>query len=106
MTGSVAASLAIIWVLGSSAALAEEGVDWPMSRRGPTNQASIQLETAEKDLPRAWTFSLDRHVWGFLPGMTVFSSPALSVVDGQAVIAFGAYDNNVYLRSAITGAEL
>lgn len=66
----------------------------------------VRLRAPASDPVRSWTFEASGRVFGFTPDMTVWSSPALGVVDGRAAIAIGSYDKNVYLLDAASGGLL
>ncbi|MBI5508445.1 MAG: PQQ-binding-like beta-propeller repeat protein [Deltaproteobacteria bacterium] len=85
---------------------ARAGGDWPMFRANPANQASAVLVAGASPAARAWTFDGGGRVFGFEPGMTVWSSPALGVAGGRAVLVAGSYDHNVYAVDAASGERL
>jgi outer membrane protein assembly factor BamB len=80
--------------------------DWPMSRHDAQNSGATRLEVEAEAAPRGWTFGLDRHVFGYRPGMSVWSSAAVGQVGGRAAVAAGSYDKNVYLFDAATGEPI
>ena len=82
------------------------GGDWPLSRHDLQNTAATWIETDPPSVARAWTFSVSRHVWGYQPGMSVWSSAAVGLVAGRAVVAAGSYDRNVYLLDACSGEKI
>lgn len=92
--------------LALSCLAAAPSADWPQSRRDAQNSASTILEAPASGRPRPWTFEGSGRVWGYEPGMTVWSSPALAVVDGRAVLAIGSYDKNLYVLDAARGELL
>ncbi|MHB8878496.1 MAG: outer membrane protein assembly factor BamB family protein, partial [Myxococcaceae bacterium] len=86
------------------AALLLSAADWPMSRGDAQNTAAVELEV--KGAPRPWTFDGSGRVFGFEPGMTVWSSPAVAEVGGRALLAVGSYDHSVYGLDASSGELL
>jgi eukaryotic-like serine/threonine-protein kinase len=80
--------------------------EWSQSRCDAANTASIELDAPKSGTPRAWTFDGSGRTWGYEPGMTTWSSPALGVVDGRAVAAVGSYDHTIYALDAASGVEL
>ncbi len=78
--------------------------DWRQSRHDAGNSAAIELAAPASAEPRSWSFDGSGRVWGYQPGMTVWSSPALAEVDGVALIAVGSYDHDLYCLDAATGA--
>jgi len=87
----------------ATAAEAASG-DWRQSRGDARNSAVARLQAPASDPVRSWTFEASGRVFGFAPNMTVWSSPALGVIEGRAVIAIGSYDKNVYLLDAASGS--
>jgi outer membrane protein assembly factor BamB len=75
--------------------------DWPQSRRDARNSAFVELPAAT--LPRTWTFDGSPRVWGYRPGMSVWTSPALGAIGDDPVLVIGSYDHNVYCLDAATG---
>ena len=76
---------------------------WSQSRCDAQNTAAIELDTPASETPRAGSFDGSGRVWGYEPGMTVWSSPALAAVDGRALLAVGNYDHTLYALDAATG---
>lgn len=64
------------------------------------------LTAPESGAPRPWTFDGSGRVYGYVPGMTVWSPPALAAVNGRAVLFAGSYDHSVYALDAASGAVL
>ncbi len=79
---------------------------WSQSRCDAANRASIELDTRDGPAARAWTFDGSGRVWGYEPGLTVWSSPSLAVAQGVPVVAAGNYDHTVYGLHAATGEVL
>jgi outer membrane protein assembly factor BamB len=79
--------------------------DWPLWRGDVQNRAFIRLRTTTPTPIRAWRFRAGSHVWGYQPGMSVWSSPAVGLVRGQPVLFVGSYDHNVYALDARTGRK-
>jgi outer membrane protein assembly factor BamB len=77
--------------------------DWPQSRRDAQNTGMADLVAPQSGPPRPWTFDGSGRVWGYEPGSSTWTSPALGVVEGRAVVAVGSYDRNVYCLDAATG---
>jgi outer membrane protein assembly factor BamB len=86
-----------------SRAFATECKVWSQSRCNAQNQAAIELEAGDKTLPRAWSFDGSGRVWGYEPGLTVWSSPALGVAGDQPIVVAGNYDHTLYCLNAATG---
>lgn len=82
--------------------LAADG-SWTQSRFDAANTAAIELDAPKSERPRAWTFEGSGRVLGYEPGMTVWSPPALGVVDGRATVFVGSFDRLVYALDAATG---
>jgi eukaryotic-like serine/threonine-protein kinase len=93
-------------ILPSYQALASTCEVWSQSRCDAQNQAAIELDAKQKILPRAWSFDGSGRVWGYEPGLTVWSSPALGVAGDVPVVVVGNYDHTVYCLNAATGEEL
>lgn len=103
----VAAWIMLHLLLAAPPVLARERTDWPFSRGDLQGTASIQLRTPQTDKRvKAWQFQAGSHVWGYQPGMSVWSSAAVGVVKGRAVVLVGSYDNNLYCLDAIDGGKL
>jgi hypothetical protein len=94
------------WGLSLAALCAAAPADWPQGRRDAQNSAAAVLDAPGSGRPRPWVFEGSGRVWGYEPGMTVWSSPALGVVGGRAVVAVGSYDRNVYELDAASGELL
>lgn len=88
--------------------VAEERVDWPMARGDAAQRAWVRLPGRAPDghRVRAWQFEASRHVWGYQPGITVWSSPAIGLVGGQPLVLVGSYDRNIYALDARTGEKV
>lgn len=76
---------------------------WSQSRCDETNRAAIVLDTPSNAQPRPWTFDGSGRVWGYEPGLTVWSPPTLCLVEGRPLVVVGSYDHNVYALDALTG---
>jgi eukaryotic-like serine/threonine-protein kinase len=79
---------------------------WSQSRCDAQNQAAIELHAGQTTLPRAWSFDGSGRVWGYEPGLTIWSSPALGVAGDQPIVVAGNYDHTVYCLNAATGELL
>ena len=99
--GFVPGGLALALVFASSSALAAQ--DWPQPRRDAQNLGSIELDAPKSPRPRPWSYDGSGRVWGYEPGMVVWTSAALGVVEGRAIVAVGSYDHLVYVLDAATG---
>ena len=95
--------LLLVGSLISGRAFASECKVWSQSRCDAQNQAAIELNARAQTPPRAWTFDGSGRVWGYEPGLTVWSSPALGVVGERPVIVAGNYDHTLYSLDAATG---
>jgi outer membrane protein assembly factor BamB len=96
--------VAVFLVAGLPArALAAECTAWTQSRCDAANQAAIELQTSKASPPRAWSFDGSGRVWGYEPGLTVWSSPALGVSRDAPFIVVGNYDHTLYSLDASTG---
>jgi outer membrane protein assembly factor BamB len=87
-------------------AVAAECKVWSQSRCDAQNQAAIELDASQETLPRAWSFDGSGRVWGYEPGLTVWSSPALAVAAGRPIVVAGNYDHTLYCLDAATGELL
>ncbi len=96
---------ALVCSLPCPAAAAECQV-WSQSRCDAQNQASIELGAADAAPPHAWSFDGSGRVWGYEPGLTVWSSPALGVAGDQPIVVAGNYDHTIYCLNAATGETL
>ncbi|MBN1961998.1 MAG: PQQ-like beta-propeller repeat protein [Deltaproteobacteria bacterium] len=90
----------------SKAEVANQQIDWPTSRSNAAGSATLELKIANKLRAQQWTFNGSGRVYGYSPGMTVWSPPAIGLVDNQAVVFVGSYDKNIYALDAQTGNEL
>ena len=99
-------ALALTELAAASHAAAAPRNDWPLVRGDAENQAATKLVANKSAPPQAWTFDGSGRTWGFVPGMTVWSSPAVGVVNGRALLVVGSYDHNVYALDAATGERL
>jgi outer membrane protein assembly factor BamB len=99
------ALVAVATFLPVPAAAAECAV-WSQSRCDATNGAAIELRAAQAAQPRAWSFDGSGRVWGYEPGLTIWSSPALGVAGDRPVVVAGNYDHTLYALDAATGELL
>ncbi len=90
---------AVIWITVGTA----QAQDWPMSRGTLQGTATVRLPGTITGKAQAWQFQAGSHVWGYQPGITVWSSAALGAVQGSPLVFVGSYDNNLYCLDAITG---
>jgi outer membrane protein assembly factor BamB len=97
------ALLALCFPLHAAAA---ECTLWSQSRCDARNQAAMVLDAAQATPPRAWSFDGSGRVWGYEPGLTIWSSPALGVAADRPVVVAGNYDHTVYCLDAATGELL
>jgi outer membrane protein assembly factor BamB len=79
---------------------------WSQSRCDAQNGAAIELRAGQSTLPRAWSFDGSGRVWGYEPGLTIWSSPALGVAGDQPIVVAGNYDHTLYCLNAATGEPL
>ena len=56
--------------------------------------AAIELRAAQDTSPRAWSFDGSGRVWGYEPGLTIWSSPALGVAGDKPIVVAGNYDQH------------
>jgi outer membrane protein assembly factor BamB len=87
-------------------ASASECEVWSQSRCDAQNQAAIELRAGQTVPPRAWSFDGSGRVWGYEPGLTVWSSPALGVAADRPIVVAGNYDHTLYCLDAATGEQL
>ncbi|HEY3355397.1 MAG TPA: PQQ-binding-like beta-propeller repeat protein [Polyangia bacterium] len=102
MRAGAAVLAAAVCALAGPAARGAPG-EWPQSRHDAQNTGAVELEAPRAGAPRAWTFDGSGRVWGYEPGMTVWSPPAVAEVDGRALLVAGSYDRTVYALDAATG---
>ncbi len=79
---------------------------WSQSRCDASNRAAIELRSPDALLPHAWTFDGSGRVWGYEPGLTVWSSPALGLAGAEPAVVVGNYDHTLYCLAAATGEPL
>ncbi|MFH0902012.1 MAG: PQQ-binding-like beta-propeller repeat protein, partial [Pseudomonadota bacterium] len=98
----------LVTVVTTAGALPAESTaaDWPQSRHDARNSGAIELVAPASRLPIPWSFDGSGRVWGYEPGMTVWSPAAVGVVDGHAIVVVGSYDRNIYCLDAATGERL
>ena len=80
-------------------------VDWPMARHDAAGTGRVIVTQPGAPRVKSWRFEAGSHVWGYQPGMSVWSSPAVGVVQGEATVFVGSYDKNVYALSAVSGEQ-
>lgn len=104
----LAGLLAVVLVQGFAhgAAVAADCELWSQSRCDARNQAAIELRSDQAPLPHAWSFDGSGRVWGYEPGLTVWSSPALGLAGADPAVVVGNYDHTLYCLSAATGEPL
>jgi len=95
--------MAALLGLAPGQARAEPCILWSQSRCDAQNTAAITLDVPASGRPHAWSFDGSGRVWGYEPGMTVWSSPALASAEGQAILVVGNYDHTLYALNAATG---
>ena len=103
---SLRATLALVSLLLPLRAAATECEIWSQSRCDAQNRAAIELRAGQDTLPRAWSFDGSGRVWGYEPGLTVWSSPALGVAGDRPIVVAGNYDHTLYCLDAATGESL
>ena len=101
---------AVAFFLGGAALAAPaKMVDWPMERGNRAGTARVQIDLVPGGTAAAkvkgWRFEAGRHVWGYQPGISVWSSPALGVVAGRPLVLVGSYDRNLYALDAVSGEK-
>lgn len=106
MSTTLARVLLLVASGSAHLALAAEPADWPQSRRDAQNSAATVIEAEASGEPRAWTFDGSGRTWGYEPGMTVWTSPAIGRVGGRAILVAGSYDHDVYCLDAASGELL
>ena len=80
--------------------------DWPLARHDLRASGSVRLRTPGEEVPRGWSHEQLLQVSSYQPGMTVWSSAAVGLVDGRAVVAAGCYDHRLMLFDAASGRPL
>lgn len=103
---SVGRSLALLALLVPWRAAAGDCTVWSQSRCDAQNQAAIVLDAPASPPPRAFSFDGSGRVWGYAPGVTIWSSPALGMAGDRPVVVAGNYDHTVYCLDAATGESL
>ncbi len=78
---------------------------WPMERGNVRGTARVRIALPGIAPVKGWRFEAGSHVWGYQPGMTVWSSPALGVVGGRPLVLAGSYDRNLYALDGETGEQ-
>ena len=101
-----ASRLALVLALALGPARSLAAQDWPQSRHDAQNTASVELDAPASQRPRPWAFDGAGRVWGYEPGLVVWTSAALGVVEGRAVALVGSYDHRVWALDAATGEQL
>ena len=102
--GGLVLLLGLAWCVASPAAAAPvKDADWPMVRQNPAGTARVVITTPGTPRIKSWRFEAGSHVWGYQPGMSVWSSPAVGLVKGKAQVFVGSYDKNIYGLDAVTG---
>ena len=89
-------ALPVLALLAARPAAADDCELWSQSRCDAQNRAAIDLGDAGDAPPRAWSFDGSGRVWGYEPGLTVWSSPALGVAGGRPLVVAGNYDHTLY----------
>jgi len=80
--------------------------DWPQGRHDAQNTGSVELDAPRSPRPRPWSTEGSGRIWGYEPGMVVWTGAALGVVEGRAVVAAGSYDRIVYVWDAAPGEQV
>ena len=80
--------------------------DWFKIRHNYNNSGSLELSIQKNQVPKTWTYNSNTHVYGYKPGMSVWSSAAIAKIKENIVIAAGSYDKNIYLFNALNGELL
>jgi hypothetical protein len=87
-------------------ALAGAPADWPQSRGDSQNRARAILDAEKSGAPKRFRYQATGRVFAFEPGMNVWSSPALAVAGGRAVLFAGSYDQSLHAIDAGSGVVL
>jgi outer membrane protein assembly factor BamB len=100
-----------VWLLVATAPSATRA-DWPQARQGPSGRAFVELTLGDSSRPassassaRSWRFRGGSHVWGYQPGMSVWSSAAIAKVGKRAIVVAGSYDKSIYCLDALSGEK-
>ena len=93
-------------LLMPTAGLAADCAVWSQSRCDAGNRAAIDLRSDRAPVPHAWTFDGSGRVWGYEPGLTVWSSPALGLAGDEPAVVAGNYDHTLYCLAAATGEPI
>ena len=102
----LAPALAILLLLLPAVAHAAPEPDWPMARHDPAGTGRVIITLPGSPTIKGWRFEAGSHVWGYQPGMSVWSPPAVGQVKGRATVFVGSYDKNLYSLDALTGRKL
>jgi outer membrane protein assembly factor BamB len=78
--------------------------DWPAIRGGPSNAAWVDLGALLAPT-EGWRWRPTEETRSYAGEAGVFSSPAVSAIDGRAVAFVGCYDHNVYAVDIASGTE-
>lgn len=73
---------------GGTASLAAEDAVWKSERNGPEGRAALQASQTPPLYEWYYTY---KTTWRYRPGLTVWASPALAVVDGRPLAFIGGH---------------
>jgi outer membrane protein assembly factor BamB len=96
----------VLALLVPVSARADECEIWSQSRCDAQNRAFVDFGKVGDAIPRAWSFDGSGRVWGYEPGLVVWSSAALGVAGGRPIVVAGNYDHTLYGLDAATGENL
>ena len=78
--------------------------EWPSFRGGPANTAWVDLGSLPAP-ESEWAFRPSEEVRSYSREAGIYGSPAVTRVDGRAVLVVGCHDHNVYAIDIASGQE-
>jgi outer membrane protein assembly factor BamB len=84
----------------------QEPQSWPQFAHDPLHTGRSDVDFPSARLEEAWRFRPSEHVYQYLEGMSVWSSPVAGTVDGRPLVIAGYFDRNVYAVDVRTGEKV
>lgn len=79
---------------------------WPQWGHDPLHTGRSGVDLESPDLQLLWQFRPTNHVYAYVSGYSVWSTPVVGTVDGRPLVIMGHYDNVVYAVDGRTGEKV
>ena len=80
--------------------------EWSCFGGSASRSGAVDVEFSFGELKPTWTFKPGETRWAYRKGISVWSSPAIAEVDGQARVYIGSYDHHLYCLDGESGRKI